>query len=416
VSKEWLHETTLDDVLERVMGGGTPSRDIPEYYTGNIPWATVKDIKSTKIFDTLEHVTEEAISKSASNVVPKGTIVMATRMAVGKCFEAMNDMAINQDLKALMTKPNTLSSHYLLQWLQLNKEKIESMGTGTTVKGIRLEQIRSMTISLPPLPEQRKIVAILTSVDDAIEKTEAIIKQTEKVKTALMQQLLTKGIGHTEFKQTEIGEIPLDWHIDRIGGISPRVCVGFVGSINSYYTEKPYGVVLLRTGNISNDGLDLNDVKYVTREFHEKNKKSQLSPGDLIISRHGDSGSARVIPDSLTESNCLNVVVIKKSDVVNSQFMSYLFNSGITKNILLKTKAGSVQGVVNTKEIEQVLIPIPPIEEQKRIVDVITSIDNKLFSENFYSSSLFNLKTSLMQSLLTGKVRVNIEQTSEVLV
>jgi type I restriction enzyme S subunit len=410
VSKVWLDGLTLDNVLERIMGGGTPSRDIPEYYSGKIPWATVKDIKSVKIFDTIEHVTEEAISKSASNVVTKGTIVMASRMAVGKCFIAMNDMAINQDLKALITKPKLLSSDYLLQWLQLNKEKIESMGTGTTVKGIRLEQIRSMSISLPTLPEQRKITDILTSVDDAIEKTEAIIKQTEKVKKALMQQLLMKGSGQTEFKQTEIGEIPMEWELANLGSLFNTIQRPL-----KMDDEQEYQLVTVKRRQ---EGI----VPRSKLKGKEILVKSQfvINGGDFLISkRQIVHGACEIVPNHFDGAIVSNEyhVLSSKGEYDLEYFRWFSRTNLIMKYFLLSSIGVHIEKMLfRIDDWFKRIVPLPPLEEQKRISNILNSTQDSINANKKYLNQLLILKQSLMQILLTGKVGVNVDEKVEVLV
>ncbi|MBK6578673.1 MAG: restriction endonuclease subunit S [Sandaracinaceae bacterium] len=117
------------------------------------------------------------------------------------------DVAINQDLKALIPRP-TLSADFLHAWLHGHEAEIAASATGSTVKRIRVGQLDGGCL-LPPLPEQKKIAAILSSVDEAIQATQLVIDQTRRVKEGLLQDLLTRGLpGHTRFKQTEIGEIP----------------------------------------------------------------------------------------------------------------------------------------------------------------------------------------------------------------
>lgn len=202
------------------------------------------------------------------------------------------------------------------------------------------------------------------------------------------------------YKLTKLGEIPVEWEIKNLSEVSPKICVGYVGSINEYYTDST-GVLLLRTGNICEGNINLDDVKFVTREFHEKQKKSMLEPGDLIISRHGDSGSVAIIPNTIKEANCLNVVVIKKSEKIVGEFIASLFNSGWIKKNLAKTRAGSVQGVINTKDIQEISLPIPPIEEQKKIASILLTIDEQVNETEQLIVKTKELKKGLMQQLLT---------------
>jgi len=183
----------LGSVLKKIEGGGTPSRTVESYWQGNIPWATVKDLTAVYLVATEESIGMDGLEKSSSKLIPARTIIIATRMAVGKAVIFDRAVAINQDLKALFPNENVDAS-FLLQWYLSRSEYIESLGTGSTVKGIRLEELRALSVGVPPLPEQKKIAAILTSVDDCIEAKQKKLAQTRALKKALMQDLLTGKI------------------------------------------------------------------------------------------------------------------------------------------------------------------------------------------------------------------------------
>ncbi|EKF39866.1 restriction modification system DNA specificity subunit [Nitratireductor indicus C115] len=155
--------------LVKIRGGGTPSKDIPEYWDGSIPWASVKDFKTTDITQTVDSITEAGVANSATSVIPAGSILVPTRMAVGKAAINAVAMAINQDLKALFPTPG-VSVRYLLHALLANGPFLERMATGATVKGITLDVLRSLEIPLPPLDEQKRIAAILDKADQLRQK------------------------------------------------------------------------------------------------------------------------------------------------------------------------------------------------------------------------------------------------------
>ena len=160
----------LGDLVD-FKGGGTPSRNNPDYWEGNIPWATVKDFNSGKILkSTQESITDLGLKESASNLISKGSLIIPTRMALGKAVITEIDVAINQDLKAVQIKDNKLSNRYLLWYFLANKEKIALMGKGATVKGITLEQIKDLKIPLPSLSEQKRIAQILDKADELRQK------------------------------------------------------------------------------------------------------------------------------------------------------------------------------------------------------------------------------------------------------
>ncbi|MGD0996617.1 MAG: restriction endonuclease subunit S [Candidatus Bathyarchaeia archaeon] len=177
---------------------------------------------------------------------------------------------------------------------------------------------------------------------------------------------------------TVVGQIPKDWKISQIEDVTLRVCVGFVGSCFEDYCDRENGVPMIRTTNLSEDGLIFSDLKYVTKEFHSKNKKSQLAKGDIVVARHGDSGKACYY-DAEFESNCLNIIVIRpdKTKCI-PKFLLYSFRSPQVRRQIEASIVGSVQGVLNTKIVAKIKLALPRIEEQKSIADVLSNLDSKI--------------------------------------
>lgn len=183
---------TLQHILNKIVGGGTPSRKNSNFYIGSIPWVTVKDMKGDLYQGTAqESINEEAVNKSSTNLISAGNVIIATRMALGRAFINTRDIAINQDLKALYLNKEVIYNPYFLYWYLSNAKMIETLGSGTTVKGIRVEQLTKIKIVIPPMEEQRKIAEILSSVDEEIEGYQEEKVKYEELKKGLMQQLLT---------------------------------------------------------------------------------------------------------------------------------------------------------------------------------------------------------------------------------
>ena len=148
-----VRTVSLGEIVE-IKGGGTPDKSVESYWGGDIPWASVKDFKSAEITQTVDSITPLGVANSATNVIPAGSILVPTRMAVGKVAINAVDMAINQDLKALKLKAG-VDTRYLLNALMAKAPSLEAQATGATVKGITLDVLRSLEIPLPPLEEQK---------------------------------------------------------------------------------------------------------------------------------------------------------------------------------------------------------------------------------------------------------------------
>ncbi len=183
----------LGDVAERIVGGGTPSRRVPEYWNGNIPWMTVKDFARHSPFGTIEYITKEGLHSSASNLIPRKTLITSTRMALGKAVLFEVDVCINQDLKAIFTKKDT-DALFLYYWFQHNESRISDLGSGSTVMGLSLGELKKIPICKPPTQEQTAIAEVLSDMDAEIVTLEARLAKARLVKQGMMQELLTGRI------------------------------------------------------------------------------------------------------------------------------------------------------------------------------------------------------------------------------
>ena len=183
----------LGDVIERFVGGGTPSRAIPHYWGEEIPWVTVKDFATFSSHQAQESITKVGLRNSASNLIAKGTLITSTRMALGKAVIYEVDVAINQDLKALFPK-HILDTNYLLFWFQYHGQSIDGLGSGSTVKGISLPDIKKIEFLLPSNSEQTAIATILSDMDTELTALQNRLTKARHIKQGMMQELLTGRI------------------------------------------------------------------------------------------------------------------------------------------------------------------------------------------------------------------------------
>ena len=191
----------LGEVLEDIVGGGTPSRSNPAYWEGNIPWLTVKDMRSRRPQDSIDHISENAVRESATNLIPADTVIIATRIGLGKVIRVPYVAAINKDLKALITKP-VVDKGYLEYWIVSIANYLESIGSGTTVKGIRLEQLRSLPFPLAPLDQQKRIVAEIekqfSRLDEAVANLKRVKANLKRYKAAALKAAVDGHLVETE--------------------------------------------------------------------------------------------------------------------------------------------------------------------------------------------------------------------------
>jgi len=185
--KDW----EVKDIGEvcKIVGGGTPSREDLKHFKGDIPWVTVKDLHILEIEDTIEHINKESLKNSAANLVPADTILVATRVGLGKIAIAKKPLTFNQDIKGLIANDGVDAS-YLFYAILKNANEIVKNGKGATVKGVTQEFLKSIKIPLPPLKTQKQIVAKLSAVQDYKKQ---LLGQKAKLKE-LFDSVLSKSM------------------------------------------------------------------------------------------------------------------------------------------------------------------------------------------------------------------------------
>lgn len=191
--KEGWEVKKLGEVADKIVGGGTPSRSNATFWNGDIPWVTVKDFATFNQYGTQEYITSEGLKSSASNLIPRHTLITSTRMGLGRSVIYEVDVSINQDLKAIFPKP-ILNTKFLFYWFQKNAKLLSEMGSGSTVMGLSLNDLRNIPFSLPRIAEQTYIAQILSDMDNEIQELEKQLEKYKMMKQGMMQSLLTGKI------------------------------------------------------------------------------------------------------------------------------------------------------------------------------------------------------------------------------
>ena len=261
-----------------------------------------------------------------------------------------------------------------------------------------------MKFSKPPLQEQRKIATILSSVDEAIEKTGNIIAETERVKNELMQQLLTNGIEHIKFKESAIGMLSTEWEIS---SLSDQIEIIDCKHVTPKYQESGYPKC--RPQNIKIDRIDFKDAEFVSQiDYNFLTEKHTPKQGDIVYSRNASFGLAAFVDSD--QKFCIGQdIVVMTEKKADTKFIYYLLCSNLILKQLERWSSGSTFHRINLKDIKQLLVPVPGILEQQKIASILSNVDEKIKIEKDHQKRLKNLKRGLMQDLLTGRVRVKVD-------
>jgi type I restriction enzyme S subunit len=302
-------------------------------------------------------------------------------------------------------------------------------GTSNTMKNIAKPNLMAIPMRCPPLPEQQKIAAILSSVDEVIEKTQAQINKLKDLKTGMMQELLSpregqtaninnpqgeskNGLHHTEFKDSPLGRIPVGWEVVPLGDKASLV-PGYAFSSTDFTKN---GTPLIRMGNLYQNRLDLKRApKFMHKDLIEKHPRFVVSPNDIVFSMTGTSGKedygfAVQIPN--TAPICLlnqRVAKVVPSKEITKSFLLHLLHSRLFLDEVYSAGAGTKQANLSSANILDIKLPFPPIEEQEKIANALNSVSERISVINKRLNALSFSKKALMQDLLTGKVRVKVD-------
>lgn len=354
----------LGDVC-RFIGGGTPSRKRPEFFSGGIPWATVKDFKAFRLDDTEEHITEEAVRESAANIVEVGTVLLVTRVGLGKVAMAGCRLAINQDVKGLVPREDILPE-YLFWFLVSRAAEIERMGTGATVKGVTLQDIRKIEIPLLPINKQRRIVDLLSRAEGIVRLRRQAQKKTAKIIPALFIDMF--GDPATN---------PKGWPKYRLDDLC-EISYGLADKLDTSITAES-GCRILTISNVLLDGNIDHSVERFCVVKDGQRDKALVRRGDLLFNwRNGSEQHIGKTAMWESDDHVLHVSFLlrlrPRQDHVSSHFLWALINRLRASGYFINASRQQVNRKFNASELSALEVAVPPITLQKRFESAAESV------------------------------------------
>ena len=386
----------LGDIFNDLKGGSTPSRLIDRYYTGDIPWITSGELKYKTIYNTLESITEEAVKDTNLKLYPEGTFFIAitgleAEGTRGSCAITGVPATTNQSCLAFQPKEG-FSNLYLYHWYRLYGNYIGLKYTqGTKQQSLNNKIVGKLEIPVPKLEEQEKIASILSTVDEQIDNVDALIEKNKELKKGLMQTLLTKGIGHTKFKKTEIGEIPEEWDVKKLECVF-EILDSMRKPIKASDREKI-------EGNIPYYGAS-GVIDWINDYIFDEELILLGEDGENLNSRNSDL--AFKISGKTWVNNHAHVFRVINKKECNIDFMVYYLEA---KDYSIYI-AGSAQPKITQAQCRKFLLPLPEKQEQDKIASILLESDEKIEEYENKKKKLEELKKGLMQKLLTGSIRV----------
>ena len=336
---------------------------------------------------------------------------MSSRAPIG--YLAINRVpaTTNQGCKSIVPNSSVITE-YLYYYLTQNIDDVKRLGSGSTFAEVGKSAVESVEILLPPITEQKKIAEILSTADEEIRKTDEIISAAEKLKNGLMQELFTKGIGHTKFKKTKMGMIPVEWEVEELRSHIKSLDAGV--SVNSFDRQIQNGEIgILKTSAVTFGVFDAAQHKVVIEE--ENDRVSVPVKGNrVIVSRMNTpslvGANAYVKKDypNLYLPDRLWQVEPRNEKQISMEWLGYLFNLLWKNGTLSGLASGTSASMKNLSKdsLLSIQAAFSGVEEQTEIAKILSSVDEKILLNKELLNKFTFLKKGLMQDLLSGDIRV----------
>ena len=381
-----------------LIGGGTPSTKNEEFWNGNIPWISSSDLNENNIYDISisRFINEQAIKNSATKLIPNKSILIVSRVGVGKIAINNKPLCTSQDFQSLILKKD---NHIFLAYKIKNEiQKLIACNQGTSIKGFVKEDLSNLQIPLPPLKEQEKIAEILTTWDEAITKQTELLEAKELQKKALMQKLLSGEVRFDGFSD-KWKEVRIDKLFDFKKGqeLSKEKL-----EKNGIFECILYGELYTTYSEVISEIKSKTNIK----EGIKSKIDDILIPASTTTSAIDLAIASTIQKDNVLIGGDINILR-KKTNNINGEFISkYLTH--IKKMEIAKYAQGITIIHLYSKDFKHLKIQLPSLPEQQKIAEVLSLADDEI---NLLKNELEELKLqkkALMQKLLTGEVRVKV--------
>jgi len=397
--------------LGDIFGGSTPSTKAPEYWNGDIPWLTPSEVTksdSLSIAETERHITLQGLSSCAAKLLPSGTVMMTSRATIGEVAINAVPMATNQGFINVIGKEDKVCSEFLAYWIKQNRSLFEDRAYGATFKELSKSNFKTIAINLPPLAEQHAIAHVLRTVQQAREARQREIGLERESKAALMQRLFTHGTRGEPRKQTEIGEMPENWKVVRLGEIS-RVSSGGTPdrSQPSYWNGS---IPWVKTGEIDYNTI-IETSEGITEEGLKNSSAKLYAPGTLLMAMYGQGvtrGRVALLGiDAAINQACAAIIA---SESVLSEYLFHLFAFSYDK--IRNLGHGANQTNINALIIKSIQVPLPTLPEQQEIASMLCACDAKIEALEREVDKLDELFRALLEELMTGRLSALLATTT----
>lgn len=401
-----------------VVGGGTPSRAVPSFWRGSIPWVTpgeVSDEAAKQLHDTHDHISASGLAGSGAHLLPAGSLMVTTRATLGARVINAVPMATNQGFKSIVfKKPEEASYFYHL--FEMVKPELVRRASGTTFLEISGAEFGCIKVPSPAPEEKLKIAQLLDTLDTAIHQTEAIIKKLKQIKQGLLHDLLTRGVdGKGElrpsneeapwrYQDSPLGWIPKGWEMGTIESFLDNV-IDYRGKTPAKTTN---GIPLITAKNVRIDYIDEEPREFIAEaSFDRWMTRGIPKKGDVLLTMEAPLGNVAQIDTESRIAFAQRIIILQSGAKLLPTYLKYLLLSEKFRKQLFSFGSGSTVEGIQQATFRKLLVAIPSSRvEQTLITGRLLAATEKILDEESALSKMCKLKCGLMDDLLTGRVRV----------
>ncbi len=394
----------LEDIVKKLQSGGTPLSTNSDFYDGDIPFVKIDDItRSGKyLVNTKVAITQNGLDSSSAWLVPINSILYSMYASIG--FLSINkvEVSTNQAIMNIIPDGSKITLEFLYQYLLDLKGKIDKFIDQTTQKNLNAQKVKNFKIPLPPLKEQEKIADILSTADDKIDVIASQIEKAEIVKKGLLQKLLSEGIGHSKFKDSELGKIPESWEMKKLKEVVNINPNSLTNSTNPNFEIEYIDISsIVETGTISETNI---------YKFSEAPSRARriINKNDVLLSTvRPYLKSFSIVKDDKDNLICsTGYAVLRAKEQTYYEFIYQFLLTDIFMGQVDTMLVGSNYPAINSNDVKNIKFSLPPLEEQKQIADILSTADEKVEILKAKKQMYETLKKGLLQKLLSGEVRV----------
>ena len=365
----------------------------------------------------LESATEQG-AESGKYLCKAGDVVYSKiRPALRKVCIAPEDCLCSADMYPLRSHSGLINP--FLFWLILSEEfsalaVLES--ERVAMPKINRESLKALMLAVPSSTEQSAIASFLdretSKIDGLVGEQRRLMELLKEKRQAVISHAVTKGLNpHAPRKPSGIewlGDVPEHWEVRRLKYVSPQITVGIVVEPSKYYVAE--GVPSLRSLNIAPGAVTLENLVFISDEANELHAKSKLSAGDLVAVRSGQPGTTAVIPPELEGCNCIDLIIIRKPTIGSEWFLCWYLASDVAVMQFSLGSGGAIQQHFNVGTAMDLVVPVPPAEEQNSIVDFINDQTAKFDALTGAAERGIELlqerRTALISAAVTGQIDI----------